>query len=255
MNFTFSSPSTREFLYRLLIHLSKVNDFIVLYPTQSSLLIYSTSSCSCLFTVYSLNPRILEKYLLSSIAGYKIHARALLNLIKPKEFITMEFSISNDRFNVKSFSKDLSTCSSLLYEKVIPSLATYSKSLDFVDLTRMFGYFKDQDVILETLEDEIKCWTLSENNLKLKTQITLKENIRRDPMKIIISTKNLKLGYSKFDFESTSSFYISRPLALVSRVEYVGMGSMESVMSACEYLDSCPAIPKSPTLAPSKRIF
>lgn len=124
MNLIFSSSSTREYFYRVLCHLSKVNDFVVLYPTSSRLMIYSTSSCSCLFTVYTLYPEIFTCYSCTAASGYKIHVKALLNLLK-REFKHCEFTLANDRLHVL-IQSDVICNSFLLYEKVVPALATFT---------------------------------------------------------------------------------------------------------------------------------
>lgn len=119
-------------------------------------------------------------------------------------------------------------------------------------MTRIFGYFKGQDVVLETLDQEIKCWTLDK-----KTLVSIND-IHRQNLRIVVSTKNLKLGFAQYDFESIVKFYISNPLAVVCMVDYVGIGTMHSVCSAVEYIDSeetIPFVPKSPPLGPKKRLL
>ena len=209
MNLSFSSPSTLEFLYRITSHLSRINDWIVLYPKNESLVFYSTSSCSCLFSTYTVNSSIFDEYTTNSNStSYKIHGKALLNLLKPKNFISIQFKIIGDSLVIKSVFQTQRISSILFYEKTVPSLAYYSKigcnRISFGNTTsQIFGYFKKNDLIMETLQDEIRFSSFSFGNLdctELKTQLTLKYSDLQDleiiqNSKIILSSRNLKVIY------------------------------------------------------------
>ena len=159
MKLSLSCTESLDFLSKAIQHTSKINDWIVLFPLEKSLMVYSTSSCSCLFTSYTINVGIFDEYSINHSQGYKVHGKALYNLIKPKnlesKFIAT-LKLENDRLEVyiNSFM-GLIKSSKLILQKVTPMLASITKNASMINLGNLFplifGYFKnDSDIVLQS---------------------------------------------------------------------------------------------------------